>query len=205
MKKIFWAVSYFFVSAFAPISPIIYAHSASAQSLIATNQQITGTGYLPKPEKFQAKRINAVQFHATFQTSSKEPTKKDIDTALMKRGFPKSDYPYYEAPNGCTFSPDSNWFNSGTGFKPACDNHDRCYETVGKSKEACDNTFKADMDKICATGTPVTGCSATATSYYKIVANISASLFYSSSQTEAKKYQVKVEEFKKEWKQNMVR
>lgn len=139
-----------------------------------------------------------------FKELTEEPTKKDIDAALKKRGFPDSDYPYYERPNGCSNSPDSNWFNSGTGFKPACDNHDRCYSTVGKSKRTCDDNFKADMDKICATGTPVIGCSRAATLYYRAVVKHGASA-YTTAQKEAKKYQVEVEKFKKEWRQKIGR
>ena len=144
-----------------------------------------------EPEEYEGKEL------------TEEPTKKDIDTALKKRGFPDSDYPYYERPNGCSYSPDSNWFNSGTGFKPACDNHDRCYSTVGKSKRTCDDNFKADMDRICATGTPVTGCSMSANLYYSIVNQ--GAWFYTTAQEEAKKYQVEVEKFKKEWRQKIGR
>lgn len=210
-------MSSFIVSTSVSISPIVFAHSASAQSLIAANQ-LTYTGSLTKskkiPENGQVRLINAnsgsypsttesaFQLYATFQTSSKEPTKKDIDTAMMKKGFPKSDYPYYEGPNGCTRVLSSGGiFGNGTGFKPACDNHDRCYSTVGKPKSVCDDIFKAEMDKICATGTPVIGCSTLATAYYKGVANSSlAASAYTTAQTEAKTYQAKVEEFRKAWK-----
>lgn len=136
--------------------------------------------------------------------SKKEPTQKDIDEALKTRGFPASNYPYYEAPNGCSNSPDSNWFNSGTGFKPACDDHDRCYATVGQSKDACDDKFKDDMDKICATGTPVIGCNTAASLYHGAVIE-KATCAYAIAQVEARKYQDKVEEFKKEWRQKIGR
>jgi len=148
--------------------------------------------------------INVYEPSRRPRSSSKEPTKQDIDKALRKRGFPDSDHPYYEAPNGCSNSPDSNWFSSGTGFKPACDNHDRCYATIGKSKDTCDDNFKKDMDKICATGTPVAGCSTAANLYYGAVIEYGTSA-YSTAQEEAKKYQDKVEEFKKEWRQKMGR
>lgn len=38
----------------------------------------------------------------------------------------------------------------GASFKPACDTHDTCYETLGKLKEDCDNQFYNDMVAICS-------------------------------------------------------
>lgn len=37
----------------------------------------------------------------------------------------------------------------GASFRDACDAHDACYETCGKSKKDCDKTFRADMKKEC--------------------------------------------------------
>jgi hypothetical protein len=126
--------------------------------------------------------ISKLQSEVSRQGKSPE----DVNRAMRDR-FPSSAFPYYEAPNGCSNSPDSNWFNSGTGFKPACDNHDRCYATVGTSKDTCDDNFKNDMDRICATGTPVTGCSTAAKLYYGAVIEYGTSP-HTSAQSQQREY-----------------
>lgn len=120
------------------------------------------------------------------EVSRQGKSPEDVNRAMRDR-FPSSAFPYYEAPNGCSNSPDSNWFNSGTGFKPACDNHDRCYATVGTSKDTCDDNFKKDMDRICATGTPVTGCSTAANLYYGAVIEHGTSA-YTTAQNQQREY-----------------
>ncbi len=120
------------------------------------------------------------------EASKRGKSPEDVNRAMRDR-FPSSAFPYYEAPNGCSNSPDSNWFNSGTGFKPACDNHDRCYATVGKSKDTCDDNFKNDMDRICATVTPVTGCSTAANLYYGAVIKYGTSA-YTTAQKQQREY-----------------
>ncbi|MBN2125142.1 MAG: hypothetical protein JW821_12665 [Deltaproteobacteria bacterium] len=39
-------------------------------------------------------------------------------------------------------------------FRPACDNHDRCYHSCGCTKDECDNAFKNQMDDICERNYP---------------------------------------------------
>jgi Group XII secretory phospholipase A2 precursor (PLA2G12) len=118
--------------------------------------------------------------------SKKGKSSEDVNRA-MKSNFPQSAFPYYEGPNGCSNSPDSNWLNSGTGFKPACNTHDICYTTVGNTKDMCDQNFKNDMDRICATGTPVTGCSASARLYYNAVVSFGGDA-YKTAQSQQRKY-----------------
>lgn len=56
-------------------------------------------------------------------------------------------------------------------FKPACDEHDTCYSTPGRSKASCDSEFLANMNTLCATfafgGLGV--CQAEAQVYYQAV------------------------------------
>jgi secretory phospholipase A2 len=60
-------------------------------------------------------------------------------------------------------------------FGPACDAHDKCYGTCGKSKDACDEAFQMDMRKICADvfmwnfPGPFISCAAQAETYYQAV------------------------------------
>lgn len=37
----------------------------------------------------------------------------------------------------------------GADFTDACRNHDKCYDTCGKSKEHCDDVFKSKMHDVC--------------------------------------------------------
>lgn len=58
---------------------------------------------------------------------------------------------------------------------PACNNHDRCYDTCNKAKDDCDTAFKNELQAICAAGNPngskaLTDCVQTADVYYRAVA-----------------------------------
>lgn len=50
--------------------------------------------------------------------------------------------------NGCT---DRNLdkYNLATTFAPSCDDHDRCYKTVGQTKDSCDYEFRLDTISDC--------------------------------------------------------
>lgn len=39
------------------------------------------------------------------------------------------------------------WGNAN--FNPACENHDKCYDTCGNSKEHCDDVFRNEMHDAC--------------------------------------------------------
>ncbi|MCK4762994.1 MAG: hypothetical protein KAW12_12425 [Candidatus Aminicenantes bacterium] len=55
-------------------------------------------------------------------------------------------------PNGCgsgwnaPIVPDKPF---GSDFTDACNKHDTCYSTPGKSKKECDNQFNKNMGKVC--------------------------------------------------------
>jgi hypothetical protein len=80
--------------------------------------------------------------------------RKDSQVNDAMRGqFPESNFPYYGSVDGCS----TPWYvsflpaiiiNNGR-FRSACDNHDRCYMTPGRSKFYCDNQMFEDMSKIC--------------------------------------------------------
>ncbi|WP_407670531.1 phospholipase A2 [Nocardia suismassiliense] len=65
-------------------------------------------------------------------------------------------------PNGCTFSPDRT--ADGVNFKPACDQHDKCYHYHWAGDDfngfaTCNNWFENDMLRAC---NGKSGCRATA-------------------------------------------
>jgi hypothetical protein len=45
-----------------------------------------------------------------------------------------------------------SWFDAN--FSNACKNHDRCYETCGKSKSSCDSQFERNMEAACRDAYP---------------------------------------------------
>ena len=73
------------------------------------------------------------------------PTKAEIDEYARTHGFPDSDYPYAEHINTCGSNDFSSIVPDGwycVSFANACRNHDRCYITLGSSREACDKNFR---------------------------------------------------------------
>lgn len=158
----------------------------------------------PNNARYVGVKITGNQNTATqwwYKVTCNSPTKAEIDAALKTRGFEDSNYPYYEQPNGCSNSPDSNWFNSGTGFKPACDQHDRCYMTFGNSKKDCDDTFLKQMQDICSSGTPVKGCDLAADFYAWAVGKFGGGA-YQEAQKQANKYNAAVRQFRAEWRRD---
>lgn len=74
---------------------------------------------------------------------------EDVNRA-MRDQFLNSRFPYYEPPNGCS-TPGGisvGWGNNEL-FRAACNNHDICYSTPGKSQSYCDKKFLSDMFEIC--------------------------------------------------------
>jgi hypothetical protein len=66
----------------------------------------------------------------------------------------------HKVPDGC-----SSWSNNQQqvrdswgpiNFRPACDNHDRCYYTYGTSAETCNRKFAEELAAACDNGTK--GC-----------------------------------------------
>ncbi len=101
------------------------------------------------------------------EVAKRDISPEDVDKA-MRAKFPKSSFPYYALPNGCSSPVPSHW---NIPFRNACNNHDKCYTTPGKSKIACDDKFLVEMSRICD---PVgygmdTVCQTAAVAYYKAV------------------------------------
>jgi hypothetical protein len=81
------------------------------------------------------------------------PNKAEIDNYAKANGFPRSDYPYYENVNGCG---GEGWSETAVrdsygkvSFHEACNNHDRCYMTLGSDLNACDDNFYKDLRASC--------------------------------------------------------
>ena len=80
------------------------------------------------------------------------PTKAEIDEYARTHGFTDSDYPYAEHINTCGSNDFSSIVPDGwycVSFANACRNHDRCYITLGSSREACDKNFRDDLRSAC--------------------------------------------------------
>lgn len=72
--------------------------------------------------------------------------------------FPKAEYPYAQAPDGCSSISENpkqvrdTWPFPGYGdvsFKEACDKHDRCYYTLGASWQNCNEQYRIDLMEAC--------------------------------------------------------
>jgi hypothetical protein len=70
--------------------------------------------------------------------------------------FPKAQYPYAQAPDACsgvTDRPDSNgeikdnW--GPVDFRGACNNHDKCFYTIGSNPNTCNKNFLSDLKAAC--------------------------------------------------------
>lgn len=134
------------------------------------------------------------------------PSKAEIDNYAKAHGFPNSDYPYYERTNRCG---GEGW--SGTAvrdswgkvsFGDTCDNHDRCYMTLGSDLNACDDNFYKDARASCERDSyfrdpifkkkvpdPATlsACYPIATSYYSAVRAVGWK-WHQGAQQKAKRY-----------------
>jgi hypothetical protein len=76
----------------------------------------------------------------------------DIEGIPYNQEFPNAQHPYAQAPDGC-----SGWQNArqvrdtwgSVNFIGACDNHDRCYYTVGSDWNTCNERFYSDLRAAC--------------------------------------------------------
>lgn len=114
--------------------------------------------------------------------------------------FPKAKYPYAQAPDGCSGLTNPKRVRDTWGpvnFKPTCNEHDRCYYTLGSNWESCNEQFRIGLLKACKDGlttkteTPLgtisisgekdprfPACVSIATSYYAAVqAGVSFNVF----------------------------
>ncbi len=74
-----------------------------------------------------------------------------------------ADYILKEISDGCSAGGSAD----KRRFKAACNEHDACYGTLGKSKSTCDKNFKANMEKICSKYLPT--CFINSTAFYDAV------------------------------------
>ena len=77
---------------------------------------------------------------------------EEINDYMRQNGFPDSNYPYYDKPNGCGSKENphlirDSWF--GVRFKNDCYAHDYCYMTIGRSQNECDTKLLRDMRYSC--------------------------------------------------------
>ncbi|MGK5092044.1 RHS repeat-associated core domain-containing protein [Deltaproteobacteria bacterium TL4] len=66
--------------------------------------------------------------------------------------FPCAKYPYGQFPNGCSGWTSTEQVRDHWGpvnFTGACDNHDRCFYTIGSTAEGCNKKFARDLENAC--------------------------------------------------------
>ena len=74
----------------------------------------------------------------------------------VNANFPDALYPYASRPNGCSaeglqdiYEDLNRVFNDAKWIEKACDEHDRCYYTLGTSSKACNAQFIIDATDAC--------------------------------------------------------
>ncbi|MBG1265252.1 hypothetical protein [Nostoc sp. WHI] len=76
----------------------------------------------------------------------------DVEGIPSNQDFPNAQYPYAQAPDGC-----SGWQNARqvrdtwgpVNFTGACDTHDKCYYTLGSNWNTCNERFYSDLRAAC--------------------------------------------------------
>ena len=135
----------------------------------------------------------------------------DIDGIPYNSEFPKAQYPYAQAPDGCSGWNDPKEVRDTWGpvsFKDACNQHDKCYYTVGSKWNTCNERYYSDLRTACerdlrtAVRNPITGkkyylppdpvrlstCYGIATTYYSGVQVGVALDVFKDAQRKQKKY-----------------
>jgi hypothetical protein len=85
--------------------------------------------------------------HGKTVVTTKPKKCKDVP-----RRFRHAEYPYAAKPNGCGDYQTADEVRDTWGpvsFVPACDAHDRCYSTLGKSFRRCNDEFRRNLTKAC--------------------------------------------------------
>ncbi|MGB6296614.1 MAG: phospholipase A2 [Rivularia sp. (in: cyanobacteria)] len=110
---------------------------------------------------------------------------RKIDPTVEKTEGCGSGFTWYVTPNA----------PAGVGFKSACNNHDRCYDTYDPnnfSRSKCDKIFRSEMLQVCArkfntiVERPLLAkCNTAANAYYKVVREFGGSA-YNKAQNKAK-------------------
>lgn len=99
------------------------------------------------------------------EISKRSLSPEDVNSAL-KDEFPNSNFPYYDAVNGCStpLGISFGWGNNKL-FEGACNNHDGCYMTPGKPKGICDAVLWDEISTVCKLRND--SCFITADVYYR--------------------------------------
>jgi hypothetical protein len=81
-----------------------------------------------------------------------DPAQADVNGIPYNAQFPKAEYPYSQAPDGCSGwqSPKEVRDNWGpVSFTGACNTHDKCYYTLGSNWNTCNERFYSDLRAAC--------------------------------------------------------
>lgn len=76
----------------------------------------------------------------------------DVEGIPYNSNFPNAQYPYAQAPDGCSGLQSTREVRDTWGsvnFTGACDNHDRCYYTRGSNWNTCNERFYSDLRAAC--------------------------------------------------------
>jgi hypothetical protein len=130
----------------------------------------------------------------------------DVNGIPYNPEFPKAQYPYAQAPDGCsgwtsTKQVRDNW--GSVSFTGACNTHDKCYYTLGSNWNTCNERFYSDLRAACERdlriSTPLgklppdpvrlTACYQIATSYYGVVQGAVALGVFKEAQDKQRKYE----------------
>jgi len=75
--------------------------------------------------------------------------------------FPKAQYPYAQAPDGCSIPISGSapgdwdgfaWLGNYFSFTETCNTHDKCYYTLGTEDNSCNDNFFVNLSKACKKG-----------------------------------------------------
>jgi hypothetical protein len=96
-------------------------------------------------------RLSSI-FFAIGTFSYSNVSHADVQGIPNNPDFPNAQYPYAQAPDGC-----SGWQNTrqvrdtwgSVNFTEACNNHDRCYYTRGSNWNTCNERFYSDLRAAC--------------------------------------------------------
>ena len=143
--------------------------------------------------------INQSQANASLVTWN-GVSKTDIDAVMRRKGYPTSNFPYFEAVDGCGSGSNANTIPDGFGpvsFKENCNNHDRCYMQAPGNEDnrlKCDGALGRDAKNSClsysVSGVPVRvpGCETAA-----ILMHAAVVIFAKESYERSQKLQMQYE------------
>jgi hypothetical protein len=130
----------------------------------------------------------------------------DVEGIPFNSSFPTAQYPYAQAPDGCsgwtsTKQVRDNW--GPVSFTGACNTHDKCYYTRGSNWNTCNERFYSDLRAACERdlriSTPLgklppdpvrlTACYQIATAYYGVVQGAVALGVFKEAQDKQRSYE----------------